>query len=76
MSNTTKNNYSVQNTSTPTRLTLLNTTQPIAPVELHTTTKLPPVGKEYLCLQINIKYPHAAQYVKSRITNNAIDYTP
>ena len=58
------NNYSVQATSTPPHLTLLNTTLPIASVELHTTTKLSPVGKEYLCFQINSKSPHAAQCVK------------
>ena len=27
-----------------------------------------------MCFQINSKYPHAAQCVKSRIPNNAIDY--
>ena len=59
-----KQNYSVQDTSTPTYLKPLNTTLPIAPVELHTTTKLPPVCKEYLCLQINSKSPHAVQCVK------------
>ena len=36
--------------------------------------ELPPVGKEYLCFQFNSKYPHAAQCVKSRILNKAIDY--
>ena len=54
-----KQNYSVQATYTPPRLTTLNTTLPIVPVELHKTTKLPPVGKEYLCFQINSKSPHA-----------------
>ena len=68
-----KKNYSVQATSTPSRLTPLNTTLPIENVELHTTTKLPPAGKEYLCLQINSKSTHAAQCVKSRILNKSID---
>ena len=45
MCNTTKNNYSLQATSTPTRLTLLNSTLPIAPVELHKTKPLTPAGK-------------------------------
>ena len=52
----------------------LNTTLPIAPVELHKTKTLPPAGKEYFCFQINSKYPHAAQCVKSWILNKAIDY--
>ena len=34
---------------------------------------MPPVGKEYLCFQVNSKSPHAAQCVKSRILNKAID---
>ena len=59
-----KQNYSVQATSTPPHLTPLNTNLPIAPVELQKTTKLPLVGKEYLCFQINRKSPHAAQCVK------------
>ena len=37
MCNTTKNNYSVQATSTITGLTPLNNALPIAPVELHKT---------------------------------------
>ena len=39
------------------------------------TTQWLPVGKEYLCFQVNIKSPHAAQCVKSRvlILNKAID---
>ena len=69
-----KQNYSVQDTSTPPSLTPLNTTLPIAHVELHTTTKLSPVGKEYLCFHVNSKYPHADQCVKSRVLNKAIDY--
>ena len=52
-----KQNHSVQATSTAPRLTLLNTTVPIAPVRLHTRTKLPPVGKEYLCFQMNSRSP-------------------
>ena len=74
MCNTLEKNYSVQVTSTPPRLTLLNTTLPIAPVESQKTTKLPTVGKEYLCFQINSKSTHAAQCVKSRILNKAIGY--
>ena len=69
-----KQNTRVQDTSTPPRLTQLNTTLPIAPVELQKITKLPPVGEEYFCFQINIKYPHAAQCFKSIILNKAIDY--
>ena len=55
-------------------MTPLKNTLPIAPVELHTTKKLPPTDKEYLCFQINSKSHHAAQFVKSRILNKAIDY--
>ena len=73
MCNTTKKNYSFQDTSTPPHLTPLNTTLNIVPIELHTTTKLPPAGKEYLCFQINSKSPHVAQCVKLRIMNKAID---
>ena len=67
-------NYSVQATSTTTCQTPLNITLPIAPVELHKTKQLPPDGKEYLCLQINVISYHAAQCVKSRIMNKAIYY--
>ena len=62
-----KQKYSVQDTSKPPRLTPLNTNLPTAPAELQKTTKLPPVGKEYLCFQVNSKLPHADQCVKSRI---------
>ena len=55
-------------------MTPLNTTLPTAPVELHKTKQLPPAGKECLCFRININSPHAAQCVKSRILNKAIDY--
>ena len=69
-----KINYSVQATSTTTRLTPLNTTLTIAPVELHKTKQLPSAGKEYLFFQINRRSSHAAQCVKSRILNKAIYY--
>ena len=59
-----KQNYSVQATSTLPCLTPLITTLPLAPVELTKTTALPPVGKEYLCFQVNSKSPYAAQCVK------------
>ena len=68
-----KQNISVHATSTTPWLTPLITTLPIATVELRKTTELPPVGKEYLCLQVNSKSPHAAQCVKSGILNKAID---
>ena len=60
-------------TSTPPRLTPLKTTPPISPVELPKTTELPPLGKEYLCFQVDNKSPHAAQCVKSRILKKVID---
>ena len=66
-------NYSVRATSTPHLMTLLNTTLPIAPFELHTKIKLLPVGKEYLCFQINSKFMHSSQCVKSSILNKEID---
>ena len=59
-----KQNYSVQATFTPPRLTSLITTLHISPVYLHTTEQLPPAGKEYLCFRINSKSPHSAQCVK------------
>ena len=46
---------------------------PLAPVELPKTTEFTPVGKEYLCFQVNRNSPHASQCVKSRILNKAID---
>ena len=49
------------------------TTLPLAPIELTKTTELPPVGKEYLCFQVNRKSPHADQFVKSRVLNKFID---
>ena len=64
MCNTTKKDYSIHATSTPPSLTPLNTTLSIAPVELHKTNKLPLSSKDYLCLQINSKSPHAAHCVK------------
>ena len=67
-----KQNYSVQATSTLPSLAQLITTLPLAPVELTKTTELPPVGKEYLCFQVNSKSPHSAQCVKSRVLNKAI----
>ena len=72
MCNTTKENYSVQATSTTTRFTPINNTLPIASVELHTTKQLPPSGKEYLCFYINGRSYHAAQFVKSCAMNKAI----
>ena len=59
-----KQNISVQATSTPPRLTPLITTLPLLPAELPKTTHLPPLGKEYLCFQVDNKSPHAAQCVK------------
>ena len=71
-----KKNISVQATSTPPHLTPLITTLPLLPVELPRITHLPPLGKEYLCFQVDNKSPHAAQCVKSRVLNKAIDYIP
>ena len=68
-----KQNISDQSTSTPPCLTTLINTLPLAPFELPKTTQLPPVGKEYLCFQVNRKYPHASQFVKSMVFNKAID---
>ena len=63
---------SVQTTCTPPRLTPLITTLPILPVQLPKTTQLPPLGKEYLCFQVDYKSPHAAQCVKSRVLKKVI----
>ena len=57
-------NISVQATSTPPRLTPLISTLPLLPVELTEITQLPPLGKEYLCFQVDNKSPHTAQCVK------------
>ena len=68
-----KHNISDHAKSTPPCLTTLITTLPILPVELQKTAHLPPLGKEYLCFQVDNKYPHAAQCVKSRVLNKVID---
>ena len=68
-----KQNISVQATSTTTRLASFITTLPLLPVELPKTTHLPPLGKAYLCFRVDNKSPHAAQCVKSRVLNKAID---
>ena len=68
-----RHNISVHTTSTPPRLTPLITTLPISPVELPKTTQLPPLGKEYLCFQVDNKSPHAAQCVKSIVLKKVID---
>ena len=67
-----KQNISVQATSTPPFLTPLINTLPLAPVELPKTTQLPPLGKEYLCFQVNSKSPHSDQCVKSRVLKKVI----
>ena len=51
----------------------LDATLPIASVNLQTTTVLLPAGKECFCFHIHNKSSHAAQYVKSRIMNKAIN---
>ena len=51
----------------------LITNLPLLPVELPKTTHLPPLGKEYLCFQVDNRYPHVSQCVKSRVLNKAID---
>ena len=68
-----KQNISVQATYAPHRLTPLITTLPLLPVKLPKTTHLPPLCKEYLCLQVDNKSPHSSQCVKSRVLNKAID---
>ena len=54
-------------------MTRLITTLPILPVELPKTLHLPPLGKEYLCFQVDNKSPHAAKCVKSRVLNKVVD---
>ena len=67
-----RHNISVHATSTPPLLTPLITTLSILPVESPKTTQLPPLGKEYLCFQVDNKSPHAAQCVKSRVLKKVI----
>ena len=74
MCNTTKTKLQFQDTSTTTTLKPLNNTLPIVPVELQTTKQLPPAGKAFF--QINGRSSHAAQCIKSRIMNKAIDSIP
>ena len=70
---TERHNISVQDASTPPRLTPLITTLPILPVELPKTTQLPPLSKEYLCFQVDNKSSHASQCVKSRVLKKVLD---
>ena len=74
MCNTTKEITAFRPHVNPLCLTSLNTTLHIAPVELQKTKQSHLAGKEYLCFQINSKSTYAAQSVKSRILNKAIDY--
>ena len=67
-----RHNISVPATSTPPRLTPLITTLPILPAELPKTTQLPPLGKEYLCFQVDKKCPRAAQCVESRVLKKVL----
>ena len=69
---TQKHNISFQATYTSPCLTPLINNLPLAPVELPKTTYLPPVGKEYLCFQVNSKSPHSDQCVKSRVLKKVI----
>ena len=54
-------------------MTQLITTLPLLPVELPKPTQLPPLGKEYLCFQVDNKPPHADRCVKSRVLKKVID---
>ena len=58
----------------PPRLTPLINTLPLLTVWLPKTTHLPPLGKDYFCFQVDNKYSHAAQCVKSSVLNKVIDY--
>ena len=40
---------------------------------LNTTAKLPPVGKLYMCFQIDCKYAQTSRCVKSKIMTKEID---
>ena len=42
-------------------------------LNLNTPTNLPPVGKEYICFQIDGKSAHAAKCVKHRIITKVVD---
>ena len=55
-----KQNIIVQAIYNPPFLTPLITTLPLLPVSLPKTTHLPPLGKEYLCFQVDKKSPHFA----------------
>ena len=68
-----KQNICVQATSTPPSLTPLIINLPILPIEVPKTTHLPPLGKEYLCFQVDNKSPHASQCVKSRVNISITD---
>ena len=66
-------NINVHATSKTPRLISLVNTLPLVPVKLPKIAQLPPLGKEYLCFQVDNKSPHGDQCIKSRILNKAID---
>ena len=67
-------NYIILTTSTPKHHAQSIGAMPVSSFNLHKTAKLPPVGKEYICFQIDVKSAQAAKYVKYVIIVKVISY--
>ena len=67
-------NYIILITSTPKHHSQRIGAMSVHSFNLHTTAKLPQVGKQYMCFQIDGKPTQASKCVKSRLMNNVIDY--
>ena len=69
-----KRNYSITTTSTLNHHSQRFGAMEVLSFNLNTTTKLPPVGNEYTCFQIDVTSVQAAKCVKSKIMTYVIDY--
>ena len=67
-----KQKYSTSTNSFPKQHEQLISSMSVHSSNLHTTAKLPPVGKYYMCFQIDGKSTQSARCVKYRIITNVI----
>ena len=66
-------NYIILITSTPKHHSQRIGAMSVHSFNLHTTAKLPQVGKQYMCFQIDGKPTQATKCVKSKIMTKVID---
>ena len=66
-------NYSIPTTSNPNHHAQRIGATSASLLNLNTPKSLPPVGKEYMCFQIDSKYSQADKCVKYRIMTKIID---